>query len=308
MPAIYDKPALTFKQQLNQLQNRGLIVDDPKMALSQLKTISYYRLRDYWHPFRIRDAQGKILNEFEANTTFEDILKLYEFDRKLRLIVLDAIERIEVHARTILTYHLGHKYGAFAHTNAANFHSKFKHQEWITQIEKETYRSKEVFIVDYSKKYSEFPKLPIWMLTEVLSLGSLSQCYKGLLHDDKREISKHFSLPYKCLETWLHALTYIRNICAHHSRLWNRELAIRPQKLRDKKWSSIITLRNDRVFHILWILRFMLKTNCNGDDFAQQCIALLDSVIREERWQYAIGAPDNWETFLLNPHLQTLKS
>ncbi len=134
-------------------------------------------------------------------------MKLYEFDRRLRLLVMDAIERIEVYTRTLFIYQIGHKYGTFGHTDAANFHPKFDHAPWLAKLEEEIARSKDVFITHYKNKYAGFPTLPIWMVTEVMSLGSLSVGYRGLKHDDKKVISNRFARTHRCLAGWLHTLT-----------------------------------------------------------------------------------------------------
>ncbi len=116
----YDKPALTFDEQLALLQQRGLHVPDTARARHWLQRVSYYRLSAYFLPFK----HGEL---FRAGTDFDDVAGLYVFDRKLRLLVLDAIERIEVAMRTAVTYEVGHRFGAFGHTDPANFSPHFEH-------------------------------------------------------------------------------------------------------------------------------------------------------------------------------------
>ena len=180
MVKVYTKSPLTFEQQLHRLKDRGMVIDNDDLALSHLKTISYYRLSAYWHPFRKREQDGAVSDDFEEGTHINEVMSLYDFDRRLRLLVMDAIERIEVYARTLFSYQMGHKYGTFGHTKAANFHPKFDHAPWLEKLEEETARSRDVFITHYKNKYTGFPTLPIWMVTEVMSLGSLSVGYKGL--------------------------------------------------------------------------------------------------------------------------------
>jgi len=295
MPETYQKPALTFSDQLALLQTRGLIINDPAHALTQLSTISYYRLSAYWYPFRIRDEHGNVTNDFIADTSFDDVINLYEFDRQLRSLVTDAIERVEVYIRTLITYHLGHTYGAFGHTDPANFHPNFRHAQWLTKLEVEAGRSSDAFITHYKNKYAGFPTLPIWVITEVMSLGSLSFCYKGLMHTDKKAISGKLNIHHKRLADWLHKLTYIRNVCAHHSRLWNRELSIRPESSRAPEWNPPVTPRNDRIFYILLMLRYLLKTTNNGDSWCQQCNELLEPLAQNGKLRAAMGMPDNWK-------------
>ena len=191
-----------------------------------------------------------ISDSFKEGVHLNEVMKLYEFDRDLRLLVMDAIERIEVHVRSLFAYRMGHQYGAFGHTDSANFQPNFKHTEWLRKIEDATRRNlgKEEFINHYNDKYTGFPTLPVWMVTEVMSLGSLSVGYRGLKRKDKKFISDEFAPNTRCLASWFHSLTYIRNICSHHGRLWNRELAIRPSRLRNIVWNPPMTPRNDRIY------------------------------------------------------------
>ncbi|KFI21390.1 Abi family protein [Nitrosococcus oceani] len=295
MPETYQKPALTFDDQLALMRERGLVINNSAYALSQLSAISYYRLSAYWHPFRVRDGQGNISSEFIEGTRFEDVVALYEFDRELRLLVMAAIERIEVHLRTLITYHIGHTYGAFGHADPGNFHTGFRHKEWLAKLEKEAQRSNDAFITHYKNKYTEFPTLPIWMTTEIMTLGSLSLCYRGLNHKDKKVISDQLGIHHKRLGDWLHTLTYIRNVCAHHSRLWNRELSIRPEKSKAPEWNPPITPRNDRIFYILLMLKFLLKTINNTHSWTRQCNELIVPIALNARWCAAMGMPDNWK-------------
>ncbi len=295
MTEPYQKPALTFEEQLKLLKERGLIVNDDQEALAQLSTISYYRLSAYWYPFRVRDNNGIIQSEFIEDANFNDIIKLYEFDRHLRLLLIDAIERVEIHIRTLMTYHLGHEYGAFGHTDASNFRASFRHRDWLNRLEQEIKRSSDSFITHYRTNYDGFPTLPIWMLTEVMTLGSLSVAYNGLTNSDKRSISSKLGLHYNRLSDWMRTLTYIQNICTHHGRLWNRELSIQPENVSDVNWNSPITPRKDRLFYILLILRSLLKTTKNGDEWHRQCNTLLEPIATEDKWRIAMGMPENWE-------------
>ena len=170
MPDTYQKQALRFEDQLALLQKRGLEFDDLDRALSQIRAISYYRLIGYLYPFREKDTDGNLTDKFIHGASFENAIELYEFDRELRLLVMSAIERVEVYLRTLITYHLGHTYGAFGHTGSLNFHPKFDHAKWLKKLDVEATRSKEAFIVHYKNKYKGFPTLPIWMTTEVMSL------------------------------------------------------------------------------------------------------------------------------------------
>jgi abortive infection bacteriophage resistance protein len=255
--ATYSKPPLTFTEQITRLEQNGMVFSDKQQAEAQLANISYYRLSAYWYPFRVRDQQHHVTDQLHPATHFDEVLFLYTLDRQLRSLVFDAIERIEIAVRTQFTYHIGHQYGAFGYADAHNFHPNFNHSKWLGKLQKEIASSKDDFIKHYQLKYSGYPIIPIWMLTEVMSLGALSFGYSGLRNnqkigvEDKKAIAQYFTLHHKKLGDWLHTLTYVRNICAHHSRLWNRALSIRPDKTKEKHWLPPITPRNDRMFYIL---------------------------------------------------------
>lgn len=297
----YQKPALTFAEQLQHLEQRGLKVIDSCFASRVLSSVSYYRLSAYWYPFRQHKNSSSLNNHFIEGASFEQAYELYEFDRKLRSFVLDAIERVEVAVRTRITYHIGHKYGAFAHVVAKNFHPKFAHSKWLEKLERETERASDKFIAHYKRKYEGFPRIPVWMLTEVISLGSLSFFYTGLNNnkregiEDKKAVADCFNLHHKRLADWLHTLTYIRNICAHHSRLWNRELAIRPDRIKDAKWQPPLTPCNNRIFYILLMLRYFLKQIGCGDDWAKALTELLLPIANNKVYRNAMGMPEQWK-------------
>ena len=296
----YIKPALSFEEQLDKLKKRGMVVLNEQQALRQLQSISYYRLSAYWYPFRERNEKGRVSSRLHAGTSFEQVIALYEFDRKLRSLIMDALERVEIAVRTRITYHMGHTYGAFGHTDPANFHPRFDHAAWLQKLEDETRRSSDEFIRHYAQRYSGFPTVPVWMLTEVMSFGGLSFFYKGLRNDrkngveDKKAIAGYFNVHHKQFGSWLHTLTYVRNVCAHHSRLWNRELAIRPDKSKDKNWLPPCTPRNDRCFYILLMLRHLMRCSGNGEEWAAETTALLQPIAENPRYRAAMGMPENW--------------
>ena len=170
-----------------------------------------------------------------------------------------------------------------------------RHAKWLCDVEEEAERSKEEFIRHYRETYDGFPRLPIWMATEVMSLGNVSFLYGGLKHDDKKPIAEWFDLHHKKLAHWLHVLTYIRNVCAHHGRLWNRELAIRPSCPKNPHWKPPATPRTDRIFIILLMLRHLLAAIPTGDEWQQRCSNLLGTMADDPRWRQGMGLPDNWQ-------------
>lgn len=301
MPEAYNKQPLFYEDQLDLMIQRGIVVNARQAALDGLSTISYYRLSAYWYLFRTRDETGERLEKLYIPVGIDEIFSLYEFDRKLRSLIMDAVERVEVAVRTRMTYEVSHSLGIFSHYQDRFFNSWFDHDRWVKDIDREVCRSKDKFVKHYKSKYHGFPRLPIWMLTEVMTLGSLSLFYKGLrakVSDtsfEKRNIAKQFMVHPKELGDWLHTLTYIRNVCAHHGRLWNRELSIHSNFRKDDHWLPPITPRNDRIFYVLLMLRHLLRSIGWGEQWQQEVSHLIEPIARERRYRAAMGIPEDWK-------------
>jgi len=281
----YIKPPKNFEEQLAILKSRGLIVDNKSKAIEVLQNISYYRLSAYFLPFQAQT------DKFNKGTTLENVLTLYEFDRHLRDLLWDAIESIEISIRTQLTYHLAHKYGAFGYTDSGNFNSNFNHSEWLERLKENIERSREVFIKHYLAKYNEENNLPLWMATEVISFGQLSTLFSGLRKEDKQAIShEKYKLDQFVLSSWCHTLVYIRNLCAHHSRIWNRILAIKPAIPRkDKEWENI---NNKKIFSVLLITKKLMSMPEEWEEWRVGLLSMIDKFPSINIG--SMGFPDNW--------------
>jgi abortive infection bacteriophage resistance protein len=218
----YTKPALSIRAQVEKLKERGLIIDNTAKAEHYLSNISFYRLRAYTYPFQDNSDPN---HPFIVQKSFEDIVKLYVFDRKLRLLLLDAIEKIEVSLRTQLIYHFSIKHGSHWYTDENLYRNRKFYDRHLDDIEMELDRSIEDFIKHYDSKYTDPPFPPSWMTLEIINLGDLSRLYKNLKWNcgSKLTIAKHYGLKdVATLENWTQCFANIRNVCAHHSRLWNR--------------------------------------------------------------------------------------
>lgn len=236
MDNIFQKPPFSIEEQLKLLSSRGLIIQDVASATHYLKFISYYRFCGYAIEFE--DAPLNNEKRYRSGTTFEQVLDCYIFDRKLRLLVIDAIERIEVSIRTVISNELSIKYGAHWYLDKDLFLKRLQHDELIQTIKKETihkvhnpsqHKKREKFIQHYFDKYN-YPELPpSWMIAEVLSLGTWSIIFSNLINrEDQKIICKHFGINYVVMTSWLRSLTYLRNLCAHHSKLWSRNFTLKP--------------------------------------------------------------------------------
>ena len=246
----YSKPPLSYEDQLALIISRGLDCSDRKRALEWLKRIGYYRLSAYFIPFRVVGT-----DHFQNGTTFAHIVDLYKFDCNLRLLTLQALDRIEVAVRAIVTYRLGHDLGAFGYADAANFNPKYDHAGLMNTLYKEEAKSTELFVHHYRTKYVSERVLPVWMATELLTFGALSKMYGNLRTGLRKKIAHAFGQQEPVFASWLHSLAAIRNVCAHHSRLWNRELAVKPTLPAAWKANGI---GNSRYYAIALVMQSLL--------------------------------------------------
>ncbi|MDR2710134.1 MAG: Abi family protein [Burkholderiales bacterium] len=207
------KPWLSFVNQLQQLQARGLQVDDPVAALDYLERLGYYRLSGYWYPLRLIDqeaskARGKAvrLDSFASGSRFKDVVRLYVFDKKLRLLALDALERVEMAVRVDVAHLLG-KRDPRAHENPMCLHGNFtkklissgpdkgktQHQVWLAKYQSLLLRvRKEPFVAHHLQQYDG---LPIWAAIEVWDFGLLSKLFAGMQYADQQSIAALYGAP-----------------------------------------------------------------------------------------------------------------
>jgi len=286
MPKVpYTKPALTFVDQLQQLKNRGLTIEDDNKCLFLLETISYYRLSGYWYPML---EHPKHTHKFKQSSSFNAAFNLYCFDRELRKLINAELEKIEVAIRAKMIYILSHSYGAFWFRDNTLFSNQYNFNKTREKLEIEFERSEEEFIIAFKNKYTDSLP-PCWIMFEISSFGNLSSLYKNLKKSipEKRAVANHFGLDRGTFESWMHSIVYIRNLCAHHSRLWNRELrvtAILPNNPRNQ-WlnntaktnsvTGLVTSINKRIYCTLSIIIYLLNVINPNHNFKSKFKALL---------------------------------
>jgi abortive infection bacteriophage resistance protein len=297
----YTKLALSFEQQAQRLIDRGLIVEDKSKLVQCLSRINYYRLSAYWYPFKRSDPKtGKEI--FAPGTTFNTIWRRYMFDRDLRLLVMDAIEQIEVTIlRTRMVEQFTLLHGPFCYCVRSNFNPLFPEEDYkrlLSDIDNAVNRSKEEFVARYRSKYIDEPRLPLWMAAETMTFGQLYTMFRYLHRDEQKKLAKQFDLFPPVLESWLHTLNFIRNACAHHARLWNREIPIRPrlpEKRHHPEWYSPISLSNNRIFAVLTLMRYLLTYIDPQNDWQVRLERLISNY--PEILVRLMGFPEKWLDF-----------
>jgi abortive infection bacteriophage resistance protein len=290
----YNKPAFDVEQQLEQLIRRGMAVADEEAAKQRLLHLNYYRLRAYWLPDEVPTAVPGD-HAFKSGTQFETILDLYSFDRKLRLLVMDAIERVEVSLRTRWAYMLSLRYGAHAYLDPALFSKTKDHEKCLAKLRAEFENSRETFVLHYRKTYSEPDMPPLWGACELLTFGQLSLWFQNIKDGTVRaEISRPYGVDEQIIKSFAHHLTYVRNVCAHHSRLWNREMTVGMKVPARPDWlgAAFNAEKPKRLYNTLVMLTYMLDTISARSQWRANLLALLGQHPKVDL--AAMGFPADW--------------
>lgn len=332
----FNKPAISVTDQISLLQSRGLNIQQPERAEKYLEVISFFRLSAYMRPFQKNEEQQEVEHQFKDGVEFKQIVDLYAFDRELRLLIMDAVERVEVAIRATLNNVMGIKYqtevecsGSHWYLNENLFKRTYQHKRLLKEVEDKQAkefndlqrdikkiessstnveikrqrierRVRESYPRFYHHTYETPRLMPGWAMAEELTFGSISHLYRGLAKDiDRKEIAKRFELPQEVFESWLHTLNFIRNCCAHHSRLWNRELAIQPKIPRGNIWQLPNRLEPSqvqprrRIYMILLMLAYLMKQVSPDSQWHNKVKALI--LLHPEIPLFPMGFPDNWQ-------------
>lgn len=296
----YEKPPLTLEDQADRLIERGLIAEHDEL-IHRLAAVNYYRLSGYLYPFR--QADDRLLE----GTTLERVWRRYIFDRRLRVLILDAIERIEVAVRTKLVYHVAcyqapddeKPLGAFGYLDIScypGFRNAGDFLKWRSKLAMETERAKsEKFVQHFREKYgADHAELPIWMVAELMSFGAMLTMIGAVLPEIQKRVADHFGLPVDLLISWLRALMVLRNACAHHDRIWNRGSGkpAKPHKNKFPLWHQNPVIPNDRTGYLLTICHFWLGKISRTTQWKSRLSQLFDEF--PEIPLEPMGLPSNW--------------
>ncbi len=277
--ARFDKPPLSVDQQIALLEKRGLRILDRQEAERFLSNISYYRLRGYTWPFQ--DNTG-VDHPFLKDVSLSDIKYRYEFDQKLRSLLFDALELVEVAFRNQLVLQMSMDWGAWWFENGALFRSDQNHIKDLKKLDAQIFRSKEAFIDHHIKKYGSQDRPPAWKCFEIASFGLSSMIFNNLKGEleAKKKICEYFGLSrggFRILESWMQHFTVVRNICAHHSRLWDRTIKQEPRIGGNTKRLGLNVLPNKRKVYVTFCILSHIHYNLNPtEDFWTRLKSLLD--------------------------------
>ena len=281
------KNPTSFEEQLNLMKLRGLVIENEDKCLEYLQHINYYRLTAYLLPFKQSD------DTYFDYITFDRICCIYEFDRKLRILLLSVIEEIELFLRTQLAYYSAHTYGALGYLEATHYIDSHNHDRFMQSIETAIANNKNTPVVKHHVKTYD-SKFPIWVIVDFFSIGNLSYFYSDLLIKDKKQFARHlFNAPYPFLDSWMKCITVLRNRCAHYSRLYYTRFTDIP-----KMPPSIDYICTKRIFDQILMLKFLYT---NKHKWVTSFVIPLESLINEYRssiYFKHIGFPGNWRTLV----------
>jgi abortive infection bacteriophage resistance protein len=304
---------LSVAEQIKLLKGRGMTMLDDASAAGIMQRIGYYRLSGYFYPLRKTHPRGTPgrQDDFQSGTSIELIANLYEFDRQLRLLVLDAVERVEVAIRFDISHRLGQRH-RIAHEAESQLDTKFctvrdpysgktGYEIWCERLAVVLKKArKEDFVKHHSENYGG--KMPIWVVTEVWDFGLLSKFFAGMRYKDQLQIARRYGLPdAKYLISWLRAINFARNVSAHHSRLWNRNFADRPTFPPAQPHHNFHHLVSDnhaqtRIYGSLCILKTMLSAVAPNNDWTERlkilCKSFPGSTLISLK---SAGFPEDWE-------------
>jgi abortive infection bacteriophage resistance protein len=271
----YSKQALNISQQIELLKSRGLIIEDTQFTRDILENVSYFRIANYLRPME----SDKLTHQFKPGASFRNVVSLYDFDRELRLLVFGAISRIEIALRTRIIHHFSLSHGPFWFEDSNLALDGALYTDNITTLNRELHRSKEDFIKEHFKKYDNPDVPPAWKTLEVISFGTLSKMYFNFKDTSvKKDVARSLGLPqHLILESWIASLAALRNCCAHHARIWNRNYPVTPNipKKLPGDWIVNRNFQSNKLYVQLCTIAYLLNVVKRNNNFAQQLTALL---------------------------------
>lgn len=306
---IYTKLPKTSQEHLVQLEERGLVIPDKERAVIYLTHIGYYRLSAYLIPFETKAINNRRTHVLKSGATFSEILDLYIFDRKLRILVMEAIERIEVSIRSNWANSITlSSNNSHAYIDESLFRSSQKHQDNLSAVKNSLSRSKEAFIQHYQNNYTEPELVPTWVMVEVLTFGELSKWFENTSGIElKKNIITSIGLPpaIEVAESVLQCLSLIRNICAHHGRLWNRKLVKQLpyiKRFQEEMIFEEVETKNGmqmqpsrKLYNYLLVIDHLMNTIQPNTSWSKRLDELITTLPTQQHKE--MGIPNNWKGF-----------
>ncbi len=282
-----EKAPATINEQIRILKQRGCIFEDEVKAREVLKHINYYRLSNYFEPFSVSK------HKYEEGTSFNKIMRVYEMDRKLRSILMAALEEFEISLRAVVSNYHALKYGALGYLNGGSFGIQHNHQSFLARINHLIESSSDRdFVKHYNTKYGG--KFPLWVMVELFSFGQLAFFYKEMQNADKKAIATGY---YGCspseLDNWVFCMNELRNYCAHYNRLYASRFPVDPKTPRDFP----IELEPDLFGYIIILKHCFYNKEHWNERVVKPVSRLINKSVDDIRLS-DMGFPSNWENLI----------
>jgi abortive infection bacteriophage resistance protein len=292
---LYSKTHKTPEQLIALLKERGLTIINESYAKESISNIGYYRFSAYLHPLLLSPKDQHI---FKPNTQFETARMLYQFDSALRILLFEAIAKIEIAIRSAMANIVAQETGnIFWITDKRLYADSTCFEKTLSIIKHEFGHSKEDFIEHFKMKYSN-PFPPAWILVEILPKGTLDYIYRNLKDNTlRKKIASQFALSVPVFSSWTTIITLTRNACCHHARIWNKENAILPIEPRSitRPWINPKISRR-RIFYNICIIKWFIDIIEPDNNFKGKLSKLIDSYpIVDTR---AMGFPNDWKEII----------
>lgn len=281
------KSPATIEAQLEKLKSRGCIIEDEEHAINALSHINYYRLVHYFSVF-LKDK-----HTYRDGTSFEAVMRIYDFDRLLRSLLLTVLEEIEITLRAHVSNYHALKYGALGYLNEASFDCRHNHKQFLNKVDRmiESNTGEEM-VTHHMRKYGG--AFPLWVIMELFSFGTLNTFFSDLITEDKRAIAQDaFGLPYRCAENWLQCLSSLRNHCAHYNRLYANDFPDTPKQPTDSDRPISNTL-----FDYIIIMKYLYPRKERWNSVFLARLAMLIAEYSDVLELNLLGFPDNWRELL----------
>lgn len=282
------KKATTFDEQIKLLEQKDIKITNIDACKDFLSRTNYYRLSGYYLPFKRKDEEKCFIS-----INFDRIQNIYAFDAELRNLISFAIEKIEVHVRTQLSYHHAHKYGPEGYMNPSSFNSKHNHSAYLNHVTTCISENSNTLIVKHHNEHYD-GHFPIWTIIDFFSIGMLSYFYRGMKNKDKTKIAQeNYGVNYQTLESWLRCITDLRNRCANYSRIYYWIFPAIPKMPNGEKY-----IPTRRLFAQLYMLKLMYpeKEKWNSE-FLKPLIKLVNKYKKDISLKH-LDFPYRWKSML----------
>ncbi len=293
---VFSKPPRTPEYLAHKLIKNGLQGISEQELAKIFQSINYYKLRGYTYPYQdnsIADAP------FLPNVKWSYIWNDYILDSKLRTLLFSSISFIETALKTRMTL-VSLTKGILWYKDNHLFRSQKNFSSDLAFLQSDWDRASEEFKNHYINTYPESPEPPAWMIFETSSFGPISKFFKNMKPQlsEKESICNYFGFAKTDadkLANWFQTINIVRNICAHHGRLYSRQLTTAPHFLTPIKGKWVSRWQNpNRIYSAICIIQNFLDI-CYEDNSFSKDLKELMKLARSEQLP-SMGFPSNWES------------